>query len=246
MFCLWPSAISCFDQIMSAVPDHVLFLWLSPAFPIGSFAYSHGLEWAVASEAIVTPEDLFEWIATLIQHGSGRNDLLLLASSFRAMQEGDEQLAQEINQLALALSPSRERRLETVSQGNAFIKAIQDAWPHEHLPLWLKMGEDLTKGEELSYPVAVAIAASVHGLALQAVLDHFIMAYVANLISAATRLSVIGQTQGQKLLSALMPAMQTQVNAALEGSLDDLGGFSLCSDIASMQHETQYSRMFRS
>ena len=225
---------------MSAVPDHVLFLWLSPAFPIGSFAYSHGLEWAVASEAIVTDEDLFDWIATLIQHGSGRNDLLLLASSFRAMQEGDEQLAQEINQLALALSPSRERHLETVSQGNAFMKAIQDAWPHQHLPLWL------TKGEELAYPVAVAIAASVHGLALQAVLDHFIMAYVANLISAATRLSVIGQTQGQKLLSALMPVMQTEVNAAIEGSLDDLGGFSLCSDIASMQHETQYSRMFRS
>jgi len=225
---------------MSAVPDHVLFLWLSPAFPIGSFAYSHGLEWAVASEAIVTHEDLFEWIETLLTHGSGRNDLLLLASSFRAMQEGDEQLAQEINQLALALSPSRERHLETVSQGNAFIKAIQDAWPHEHLPLWLAQGDDL------AYPVAVAIAASVHGLALQAVLDHFIMAYVANLISAATRLSVIGQTQGQKLLSALMPVMQTQVNAALEGSLDDLGGFSLCSDIASMQHETQYSRMFRS
>jgi len=225
---------------MSAVPDHVLFLWLSPAFPIGSFAYSHGLEWAVASEAIVTHEDLFEWIATLLTHGSGRNDLLLLAASFRAMQEGDEQLAQEINQLALALSPSRERHLETVSQGNAFIKAIQDAWPHEHLPLWL------TQGDDLAYPVAVAIAASVHGLALQAVLDHFIMAYVANLISAATRLSVIGQTQGQKLLSALMPVMQTQVKAALEGSLDDLGGFSLCSDIASMQHETQYSRMFRS
>ena len=225
---------------MSAVPDHVLFLWLSPAFPIGSFAYSHGLEWAVASEAIVTHEDLFEWIETLLTHGSGRNDLLLLASSFRAMQEGDEQLAQEINQLALALSPSRERHLETVSQGNAFIKAIQDAWPHEHLPLWL------TQGDDLAYPVAVAIAASVHGLALQAVLDHFIMAYVANLISAATRLSVIGQTQGQKLLSALMPVMQTQVKAALEGSLDDLGGFSLCSDIASMQHETQYSRMFRS
>ena len=237
---------------MSAVPDHVLFLWLSPAFPIGSFAYSHGLEWAVASEAIVTDEDLFDWIATLIQHGSGRNDLLLLASSFRAMQEGDEQLAQEINQLALALSPSRERHLETVSQGNAFMKAIQDAWPHQHLPLWLTKGEELakgeelTKGEELAYPVAVAIAASVHGLALQAVLDHFIMAYVANLISAATRLSVIGQTQGQKLLSALMPVMQTEVNAAIEGSLDDLGGFSLCSDIASMQHETQYSRMFRS
>jgi len=225
---------------MSAVPDHILFLWLSPAFPIGSFAYSHGLEWAVASEAIVTHEDLFEWIETLLTHGSGRNDLLLLASSFRAMQEGDEQLAQEINQLALALSPSRERHLETVSQGNAFIKAIQDAWPHEHLPLWL------TQGDDLAYPVAVAIAASVHGLALQAVLDHFIMAYVANLISAATRLSVIGQTQGQKLLSALMPVMQTQVKAALEGSLDDLGGFSLCSDIASMQHETQYSRMFRS
>ncbi|NDA47624.1 MAG: urease accessory protein UreF [Alphaproteobacteria bacterium] len=225
---------------MSAVPDHVLFLWLSPAFPIGSFAYSHGLEWAVASEAIVTDEDLFDWIATLIQHGSGRNDLLLLSASFRALQQGDQRLVQEINQLALALSPSRERHLETVSQGNAFIKAIQDAWPHEHLPLWL------TKGDDLAYPVAVAIAASVHGLGLKSVLDHFIMAYVANLISAATRLSVIGQTQGQKLLSALMPMMQTEVNAALASTLDDLGGFALCSDIASMQHETQYSRMFRS
>jgi urease accessory protein len=225
---------------MTALPDQVLFLWLSPAFPVGSFAYSHGLEWAIASGAIENDQDLHDWIQTLLTHGAGRNDLVLLAAGWRAMQKGNESLVEDINQLSIALSASRERHLETVSQGNAFIKAIQDAWPSPNLP------QLVDRIQDLSYPVSVAIATYAHGLTLKPVLAHFVMSYVSNLLSAATRLSLIGQTQGQKLLNVLMPLMQNLVEEALESSLEDLGGFSLCADIASMQHETQYSRMFRS
>jgi urease accessory protein len=220
--------------------DLPLLFWLSPAFPVGAFAYSHGLEWAVECGDIRDAATLSAWIDDLFAHGSARNDALLLASAYRAAEASAQADLGEVNDLALALSPSRERRLEIASQGTAFLIAARAAWPCAALDLLAACGP------ETAYPVAVGTAAAGHGLALSATLQAYLAGFAANLVSAVVRLGPIGQTDGQRILAALLPAIGACTELALHGTLEDLGSATLRADIASMRHETQYSRLFRS
>ena len=95
-----------------------LLAWLSPAFPTGAFAYSHGLEWAVESGDIVDGDTLHAWLTDVLAHGSGHNDVILLRHAHRP--NADHVV---LNELAVATAPSRERRQETLAQGTAFIAA---------------------------------------------------------------------------------------------------------------------------
>ena len=133
----WPG------PIQSAQGSDILLLaWLSPSFPVGAFAYSHGIEWAVETDDIHDALSLQEWIADLIACGSIRNDCILVAETMRAVQSGDLTQARDINSLALALSPSRERHLETISQGNAFLTTVEKVWPHASISSFLKSSAD--------------------------------------------------------------------------------------------------------
>ena len=212
-----------------------LTIWLSPAFPVGAFAYSHALEWAVECGDVRDATTLSAWIDDLIRLGSGRNDAVLVAASHRAAR--DPAALQEINELALALAPSRERRLETAQQGTAFVTAMRTSWPCAAL-------DALTN--ETAYPVALGAAAGAHDLPLAATLEHFLLAFTANLVSAAVRLGPIGQTDGQRVTAAALPAIHETARFALHSTLDDLGSATIRADLFSMQHETQYSRLFRS
>lgn len=218
-----------------------LMVWLSPSFPVGAFAYSHGLEWAFESGDLHDATTLRDWLDALVSHGSLRNDLILFACTARAVEQGDDGALVEIAELALALANSAERRLETVTQGNAFVAALRAAWPCVAIDrlkaVW---------GGDVAYPVAVATASAGHGLPLAASLEAYGLAFIANLVSASVRLGVVGQTDGQKITAALVPAVQAAAAAAEPATLDDLGGCALRSDIASLRHETQYSRLFRS
>lgn len=211
-----------------------LSIWLSPAFPVGAFAYSHGLEWAVDSGLVTDATGLQGWIGDLLRQGSGRSDAVLLAQAWRVA--GTAELA-EVAELALALSPSRERRLESGAQGSAFVLAARAAWPCATL--------DALDGE-VAYPVAIGAAAAGHGAPLAATLEHYLLGFVANLVSAAVRLGPIGQTDGQRILAACLPAIRAAAAFAERSTLEDLGSATLASDLSSMQHETQYSRLFRS
>lgn len=211
-----------------------LAIWLSPSFPVGAFAYSHGLEWAVESRRVTDAASLQDWISDLLRHGSARNDAVLLAEAWR--RAGTPEL-REVAELALALSPSRERRLESGAQGSAFVLAARAAWPCAAL--------DALDGE-IAYPVALGAAAGGHGFALAPTLEHYLLAFVANLVSAAVRLGPIGQTDGQRILAGLLADVRATAAFALQSTLEDLGSATLVSDLASMQHETQYSRLFRS
>jgi urease accessory protein len=215
-----------------------LLIWLSPAFPVGAFAYSHGLEWAVESGDIHDGKSLRLWLVDVIEHGSLRNDCVLCAAAWRAAGRGAE-LA-EINALALALAPSAERYLETSAQGNAFVKALAQVWPSDSLA-------DLAiDGADIAYPVALGAAAADTSIALEATLAAFALAFEGNLISAALRLGTIGQSEALKLTASLLPLLQDLANWAGQTTLDDLGGCAFRADIASLRHETQYSRLFRS
>jgi urease accessory protein len=218
-----------------------LMVWLSPAFPVGAFAYSHGLEWAVEAGQVSDVATAQAWIADLLDCGSGRNDAVLLAAAYRAAAAGDADALSRTAELALALQPSRERLLEAAAQGNAFMIAVRSAWPCAAVD---RFAAEWT--EDVAYPVALGVAAAGHGAPLGAVLEAALLAFVGNLVSAVVRLGPIGQTDGQKIIAAMLPHVRAAAAFAADSSLDDVGGAAFRSDIASLRHETQYSRLFRS
>jgi urease accessory protein len=216
-----------------------LAIWFSPMFPVGAFAYSHGLEWAQEAGDIADADDLRDWLSRLLQRGTLHNDAILLAAAYRGAMERDADRLAEVNELALAMATSRERRLETATQGNAFLLAIKKSWPCASIDL-------LDASEDVAYPVAVALATAGHDLPLDATLDMFCLGFVSNLLSAAIRLGVIGQSVGQSVIAALIPIIGETAQTCASKSLDDLGGSAFRSDLASLKHETQYTRLFRS
>lgn len=219
-----------------------LLTWLSPAFPVGAFTYSHGLEWAVEDGSVTSAATLTAWLSDILHHGAGRSDAILLAAAFRAAGDGRMQDLREIAALAYALQPSKERRLESGAQGRAFVTAIADTWGAPTLvDLAARVAPD-----PVAYPVAVATAAADHRLPLAETIEAYLTAFVANLVSAAVRAVPLGQTEGQRAIRDLAPLISAVAADALAASPDDVGGASLRADIASMAHETQYTRLFRS
>jgi urease accessory protein len=218
-----------------------LLLWLSPAFPVGAFAYSHGLEWAFEAGDITGAASLAAWLADLARFGGPQLDASLFALAFRAAAAADWPALDEVNATAVALAGSAERRLETTAQGAAFRLAARAAWDSE--PLRRVASRD---GEPLAYPVAVAAAAAGCSMASSRATEAFVVGQFANLVSAATRLGIVGQTDGLKILAGIFPALAALAREAAGATLDELGGCALRSDIAAMRHETQYSRLFRS
>ena len=218
-----------------------LLVWLSPAFPVGGFAYSHGLEWAHEAGDVVDRDSLERWLSDLLACGAARNDAILFACAHRAAALDDREMLAGVAELALALAGTAERRLETATQGEAFVAAAGAAWPCAAL--------DRLRGVApgpVGYPVAVGVTTAGHGIALVESLEAFGLGFVQNLVSAAVRLGVVGQTDGQRVIAALLPAVRELAAFAETASLDDLGGCAFRSDLASLQHETQYTRLFRS
>jgi urease accessory protein len=134
-----------------------LMVWLSPAFPVGAFAYSHALEWAAEAGRLPNATALEAWLGDLLAHGAPRNDCILLAASWRAMRAADHVGLAQINELALALAGSKERHLETSAQGTAFLIAIATSWPHPSIAAL-----DWARDEKVAYPVAVGLVAAAH------------------------------------------------------------------------------------
>jgi urease accessory protein len=225
---------------MSAA-ELALFAWLSPAFPIGAFAYSHGLEWAVETGDVKDAASLGAWLTDLVDHGAPRSDAIIMAEAWRVAAVKNCEALGAVNDLALALAPSQERHLETKAQGNAFVAATVAAWPCPALDLL----QESVRGD-IAFPVALGVAASGHGIDLQPLLETFVIAFCSNLVSAAVRLGAIGQTEAQRIIAASCEPARKLAGFAAKASLDDLGTCTLRSDIAAMRHETQYSRLFRS
>ncbi|RBP15628.1 urease accessory protein [Roseiarcus fermentans] len=216
-----------------------LMLWLSPAFPVGSFAYSQGLEWAVENGDVHDARSLGGWLVDCLTFGAPRADAILFAESFRAAAAEDWTALIDANALAVALAGSAERRLETTAQGAAFVTAARAPW--DCAPL-----RRLADEARVAYPAAVAAAAAGHGLPIEASLQAFVLAQVAAAVSAAVRLGPIGQTDGQKIQATLVPRIRALAREAASSTLADLGSCAFRADIGSMRHETQYSRLFRS
>lgn len=226
------------EQANGALP---LLAWLSPAFPVGSFAYSHGIEWAFESGDVTNAKSAETWIEDLLECGGPWSDAVLLAAAYRTVNAKDYDGLRDVSEFAAALAPSRERKLETMAQGEAFMNAVGAAWKNKAFE---KCAE--AAGKEVAYPVAVGIAAGAHEIPLRVTLESYLLAIVSNFVSAAVRLIPLGQTDGIRIVARLMPRVREIALRAEKSSLDDVGGAALRSDIASMKHETQYTRLFRS
>lgn len=211
-----------------------LMTWLSPAFPVGSFSYSHGLESAVHDRLIGNREELEDWLAGLLAAGSLWNDAVLAAHALRAADEPAE-LAQ-LAELAEALAGSAERHLEATKQGQAFLKAVR-TW----------RGSDIDGlPEGCVYAVAFGAAAGTAGITVEDAVAGLLQATTTNLTQAAIRLSVIGQSDGVHIAANLEPEIAATATQASGATLDDLGIGTLLSEIAAMRHETMHTRLFRS
>ena len=218
-----------------------LMAWLSPAYPVGAFSYSGGIEWAVEAGDVTDAATLARWLAAMIAQGSGYCDAVLLRHAHRAILGNDDAALTAVAELGAAFAASRERFLETTAQGRAFFDTTRAAWPCAALDRLAAAGDG-----PLAYPVAVGAAAAGHGIAIEAALAAFLQAIAGNLVSAALRLIRLGQTDGQRVLAGLEPVIADCVRRALACPLEEIGGAAFRADLAGMHHETQYTRLFRS
>lgn len=218
-----------------------LMTWLSPSYPVGAFSYSSGIEWAVEAGDIKDAASLRDWLTVMIVDGSGFCDCVFFAHAHKAAEDSSKERLREVAELSAAFVASKERHLETTAQGRAFLDATRAAWPCEAI-------ERLAAGWDgpVTYPVAVGVTSAGHGIALEPALQAYLHATVANWISAGVRLVPLGQTDGQRVLAALEPIVEKTVARALKTPLDQVGSSAFRSDLATMRHETQYTRLFRS
>jgi urease accessory protein len=218
-----------------------LMTWLSPSFPVGAFSYSSGIEWAVEAGDIVNAVSLQHWLASMLADGTGFCDGIFLAHTHRAASSDDGGGLAEIAELASAFVTSRERHLETTAQGRAFLEIARAAWNSGSLDRLVA-----ASGSAIVYPVAVGVVSAAHAIPLAPTVHAFLHAVVSNWISAGARLVPLGQTDSQRVLAELEEVVSATARRALAAKLDDLGSATFRADLASMRHETQYTRLFRS
>jgi len=208
-----------------------LLTWLSPGFPTGGFAFSHGLEWSIEAGDVVNETALGDWVADVLRYGTGRSDTILLRHTYSA----DLDDLPALCVLGISLGFGRERRLETCAQGSAFIRA-GSVWGGPRIAVLFD--------KEVPYPIAVGALAADHRIGVDHAAAAYLQAFAAGLVSAAVRLIPLGQTAGLRVRAALEPVVAELVEQTRSTDLDDLGGACFQSDIAALRHETQRTRLF--
>lgn len=234
----------CTESVMAETTQALyrLLTWLSPAYPIGAFSYSHGVETAVEEGLINDRASLVVWLQSVLESGTGRVDGALFAAAWRAAGARDWPQFDIVAERAAAWRGTAEMALEARQQGGSFLAITRTAWPHPDLE-----AAHRRLAGEIALPVAVALAAAVHGVAVEAALSGYLHAFTANLISAAVRTVPLGQSDGQLALATLEAVVRQATAAALAaGDLDEIGTATPLLDWCSLRHETQYTRLFRS
>ena len=225
---------------LEAAALYRLMAWLSPAYPIGAFSYSSGIEWVVEAGEISDAMSLRRWLTVMIAEGGGFCDAVFFVHVHRAAAGSDEAALRAVAELAAAFAPSKERHLETTAQGRAFLDTTRAAWPCAALDRLMTVWDG-----PIALPIAVGVACA-HRVPLAPALHAYLHALAASLISAGVRLVPLGQTDGQRVLAALEPVIVATAERALVTPLDQVGSAAFRADLASMRHETQYTRLFRS
>ncbi len=207
-------------------PLLTLVQWLSPAFPTGAFAYSHGLEQVVADGAVDDAATLEGWLRGVLAQGAGRSDAVLLAAALAPDADHDA-----LDALARALAPSAERLTETLEQGAALARTLAAVTGRSLPPRAL--------------PVALGEAAAPLGLPVATVVALYLQAFASNLTTIAVRHVPLGQTEGQAVVARLAPLIDELAAQAVTIAPEDIGTCALAADLAAIAHETREVRLFR-
>ena len=216
--------------------------WLSPGFPVGGFAYSHALEAAYERHTVHDRATLHAWLEGLLVFGNAQSDAALLACAHRAVRADDDEALAAVASLGATLFGAPELARESLQQGEAFWRTVTAAWPH---PALAHLDSLLARGR-IAYPIAVGAAAAVHEIGALETCAAYLHAFVANGVSAALRLGMIGQTDGEHVLRGVEPTVLAAATEACDRPLEDIGSASLAVDLHALAHETQTTRLFRS
>lgn len=221
-----------------------LLTWFSPAFPVGSYTYSHGLEYAIEAGLVGDAASLAGWIGAILRHGSGRGDAILLDMAHTAERARDDDRLREVLDWGEALRGTTEMALESSAQGRAFLDAVRAAWPHPRLDALAALAA--SQGRTLCYPVVAGVALAAAGIAADVGRRAYLHAFAASLVSAAVRLVPLGQSNGLRALASLEETVAAVAAETAGLDFTDLGGTAWMADVCSARHETQYTRLFRS
>lgn len=222
-------------------PDlYRLLSWISPSFPVGAYTYSHGLEYAAEAGLVSNETDLQEWLEGVLRYGTGRVDGMLFYAAYQATEED----LPDVIEFASAMRGTRELATESHSQGRAFLKTIESAWGCSLPGQWLAAA-DQTEATT-PYAVAVALTCRSQAIPVEVGLTAYLQAFASNVVSAAVRLVPVGQTSGQTVLAHMANVVGEVVDDVLRSPLSDIGSSTPMLDWVSIQHENQYTRLFRS
>lgn len=228
-----------------------LLTWFSPSYPIGSFHFSHGIEYAVEWNLIKDAKSLEEWISGIIQFGSGRMDLMMFKLSYDLFTapnvRADPNRIKKLNRLitisnALKLSP--ELWQESTKQGDAALKALLKSHPSDNLHF---LNLQLKKTDKYPVvPIVFGAACADHRIPLKWALTAYLHSFIFNLITAGVKLIPLGQTAGQNIAASLESVIHKCVNASAKSKINDISGASPMVEWTSVKHENQYTRLFQS
>ncbi len=218
---------------------HLLQL-ASPALPVGAYSYSEGLEALVELGTVNSQETLAQWLTQELRWGAVRLEAAVMIQGYEAIHTQDFDAVIRWNRWLTAARETEELRQQSLQMGRSLLKLLLDLHPE------LIRACELLQQEGCNFAIAYAIAAAHHQLDLQAALLAYLYSWIANLVSAGVKLIPLGQTAGQRLLLTMQPALKHAAENISTLQADDLCSCSWGLSLASMAHECQYSRLFRS
>lgn len=214
--------------------------WLSPTFPNGAYSYSHGLEWAAEAGHVYDRSSLVDWLEADLCYGSGRNEAVFFTEAYRCAIDDDRAKLMRVAEVAAASRGTSEFALESSQQATACLTTLGQVWPDRILDFFSEM--------QIQPVLAVILGArsARERIPARMALPAFLHSYVANLVTAGVRLIPLGQTDGQLAIAELEQAVLSASAQGNDATLDDLGSAGFMVELASIAHETQYTRLFRS
>jgi len=218
--------------------------WLSPAFPIGSYSYSHALEWAVEAGHVLDRRTLVDWLEAGLCYGSGRNEAIFFSLARRSTIDDDRVKLFEIAELAAAFRGTSEFALESSQQATACLVTLRQVWPDQVLDCLSEVLRERRVQPTLA--VVLGVCSARQGIPASLALPAFLQSYLANLVTAGVRLIPLGQTEGQLAIAELEKAVLAASAQTKQATIEDLGSAGFMVDFGSAMHETQYTRLFRS
>jgi urease accessory protein len=210
---------------------------VSPTLPVGAFAYSQGLEWAVEAGWVGNARQAFEWISAVMRYGQARLDIPVLARLYKAWQHRKMTDFDRWNRFLGAARGTAELQQEDRHMGRALHRLLGDLMPEEM---------DGVPSNNPTFTAMFAVAAFNWKIGLRAACTGLLWAWAENQIAAAVKLVPLGQTQGQTILMQIAEQIPDVVDQGLALGTDDIGAVTPALTMASALHETQHTRLFRS